>query len=640
MHREKRTTGVDILEYKVLNTPNDPRILFYDFAGHIQSFQRTHSILLRNLLSKSHLSPILFVIVVDVSDTIPVHDRLAQLRYWVEFIVDCQPLIVTGVIEVIVIGSHIDEVSDISQYEVIKESLSKAILPFEKDTFKLIEYPFLLDCRDSSADELLRVRGILLRSVKQLKDHAELDNRCHLVFSYLYEHFPDKPVSFKQLSRSFRKRKPTEFSTNESIIPLMANKLISLLENLQSRQHIFLIGHTENTAAEKSNFWVLTAKAQKSIFNHVHGLLFANEKDFENHIDIESNVGVLTSTELKKAFPDLDYEMLQEILEYSELCKKIRDERVLQLIEHGMITSEESMDSSDNQNVQTMPELKPNELQMRSEYDMVEYFFFPGLVKETRKYVLQEEKYTYSSGWSLECINGFFKSQFLEVILLRLIFQFATCIEFDKKLYRDCHIWNNGVAWNKPGVEVYVEMTNQNQNVIIIVQCLKGAELTAVELRSAVVQEVYSVKAKYAARIKTNEFIICNPKFNEDGLFVEPVLKVDMKNLALAIKDGSRYVGDTLLCQHHINDLLCFEPYTGVSSDLMATMFDSCKASETILEKTSHSIATSLKKADACSHHIEFIMELLGAEEPMDYHNLRDKLDKYSIFRGRNPKVS
>lgn len=72
----------------------------------------------------------------------------------------------------------------------------------------------------------------------------------------------------------------------------------------------------------------------------------------------------------------------------------------------------------------------------------------------------------------------------------------------------------------------------------------------------------------------------------------------------------------------------------------MATMFDSCKASETILEKTSHSIATSLKKADACSHHIEFIMELLGAEEPMDYHNLRDKLDKYSIFRGRNPKVS
>ena len=106
--------------------------------------------------------------------------------------------------------------------------------PFENDTLKLIENPFLLDCCESSASELLRVRGILLRSVNQLKEHAELDNRCHLVFSYLYEHFPDKPVHFKELYQSFRKRKPTGFSINENVIPLMANKLISLLENMQS----------------------------------------------------------------------------------------------------------------------------------------------------------------------------------------------------------------------------------------------------------------------------------------------------------------------------------------------------------------------------------------------------------------------
>ena len=72
--------------------------------------------------------------------------------------------------------------------------------------------------------------------------------------------------------------------------------------------------------------------------------------------------------------------MLQNFLEYLELCKKICDKRVLQLIDHGMIVSEQSMDSSDDQNIQTMPELKPNELQIRNEYDMVEYFFFPGLV--------------------------------------------------------------------------------------------------------------------------------------------------------------------------------------------------------------------------------------------------------------------
>ena len=631
VHRENRTMGVDILEYKVLrDEPNDPRILFYDFAGHIQSFQRTHSILLQNLLSRSHLSPILFIIVVDVSDKI---HRLSQVRYWTDFIIGCQPLITTGVIEVILIGSHIDEVRDkhADKQKSIKESLSRAIQPFESDTFKLIENPFLLDCRDSSANELLLVRGILLRSVKLLKEHAELDNRCHLVFSYLYEHFPDKPVTFQQLRQSFRKRKPTEFSTNESIIPLMANKLISLLENLQSRQHIFLIGHTENTAIEKSNFWILTSKAQKSIFNHVHGLLFANEDDVENHVSIESNVGVLSSTELKKAFPDLDYEMLQELLEYSELCKKIKDKRVLQLIEHGI---EESMDTSEHQ--QTV-------LASDSECDDVEYFFFPGLVKETKQYVLiQDKNYSYSSGWCLECIKGnFFKAIFLEVLLLRLTFQFATRSEVDKKLHRHCNIWNCGVAWSKAGVEMYVEMRKQNQNMIVIVQCLEGAELTAVELRSAVIQEVYNVKAKYAARTKTDEFVICNPKFNGDGLLVEPIHKVPMKNLALAIKNGSPYVGDTLHHQHHINkDVLCFEPYTGVSHDLMMTLFDSSKANENVSEEIFRNITTLLKNAGACPEHIEHIMQLLRANESIDYHNLRDLFNKSSILCGRNYKVS
>ena len=638
VHREKRTTGVDILEYKVLSDVlNNPRILFYDFAGHIQSFQKTHSILLQSLLSRSHLSPILFIIVVDVSDKTQVSDRLSQLRYWAKFIIDCQPMIATGVIEVILIGSHIDEVHDIhaGKQKSIKESLSRAIQLFENDTFKLIENPFLLDCRDSSTSELLRVRGILLRSVKLLKEHAELDNRCHLVFSYLYGHFPDKPVTFQQLRQSFRKRKPTEFSTNESIIPLMANKLISLLENLQSRQHIFLIGYTENTAIEKSNFWILTAKAEKLIFNHVHGLLFANEGDFENHIDIESNVGVLSSTELKKAFPDLDYEMLQELLEYSELCRKINDKQVLQLIERG---TEESMDTSDHQNTNQQTVLASD-----SECDKVEYFFFPGLVKETKKYVLiQDKNYSYSSGWSLECIKGdCFTAIFLEVLLLRLTFQFATSSEFGKILHRHCIIWNSGVAWSKAGVEMCIEMRNQNQNVIIIIQCLEGAELTAVELRSAVIQEVYNVKAKYAARTKTDEFVICNPKFNGNGLLIEPIHKVPVKNLALAIKNGSPYVGDTLHHQHHINkDVLCFEPYTGVSHDLMTTLFTSSKASEKVSEETFRNIATLLKNAGAHPEHIEHNMQLLRANESIDYHNLRDLFDKYSIFCGRNYKVS
>ena len=296
------------------------------------------------------------------------------------------------------------------------------------------------------------------------------------------------------------------------------------------------------------------------------------------------------------------------------------------------------MDTSDpqNNNQQTV-------LASDSECDKVEYFFFPGLVKETKKYVLvQDKNYSYSSGWSLECIKGdLFKAIFLEVLLLRLIFRFATSSDVDKKLHRHCVIWNRGVAWSKAGVEMCVEMRNQNQNVIVIVQCLEGAELTAVELRSAIIQEVYSVKAKYAARTKTDEFVVCNPKFNGNGLLVEPIHKVHMKDFALAIKNGSPYVGDTLHHQYHINkDILCFEPYMGVSHSLIATLFDSSKACEKVSEETFCNIATSLKKAGAHPEHIEHVMQLLRANESIDYHNLRDLFDKYSIFRGRNYKVS
>ena len=188
---------------------------------------------------------------------------------------------------------------------------------------------------------------------------------------------------------------------------------------------------------------------------------------------------------------------------------------------------------------------------------------------------------------------------------------------------------------------MYVEVTNQNQKVIVVVRCREGAELTAVELRSAVVQEVYSVKAKYSARTKANEFVICNPMFDGDGLFVEPVRKVAMKNLALAIKKASPYVGDTLHYQYHINkDLLYFEPYSVVSSDLLATLFDSSKASETVPEEMLRKIATSLKNAGTHLQHIEHIMQLLEVSEPIAYHNLRDQFDKYSLFCGRNLKVS
>ena len=187
---------------------------------------------------------------------------------------------------------------------------------------------------------------------------------------------------------------------------------MDILEGMHYRQHILLIGH----GPESSDFWILTARARSLMFKNIHGVLFARE-DFKSRIEIESNVGVLSSVVLKKSFPDVDYEMLQQFLVYSEFCKRIDDEETLMLIEIGTSNpneQEEEMDQSSNhsQGLHTKEgsdeALKPDQLTATDGDDQitnVDYFFFPGLVKETRKRLhiwKYSENYSYTSGWCLK----------------------------------------------------------------------------------------------------------------------------------------------------------------------------------------------------------------------------------------------
>ena len=195
------------------------------------------------------------------------------------------------------------------------------------------------------------------------------------------------------------------------------------------------------------------------MFKNIHGVLFARE-DFESHIEIESNVGVLSSVVLKNSFPDVNYEMLQQLMVYSEFCKRIDDEETLMLIENGTSNpneEEEEMDQSSNhsQGLHTKLTATDGDDQIIN----ADYFFFPGLVKETKERLhiwKNSENYSYKSGWCLECNKDtFLNSLFLQVLLLRLMFQFATTSKPDSKLHRECKIWKNGLFWSMQGCLLY-----------------------------------------------------------------------------------------------------------------------------------------------------------------------------------------
>ena len=105
----ERTVGVDRLEYK-FPFEDDVRLLFYDYAGQ-QEFHSTNFVHLQNLMSNSQSSetlPLLFLIVVDINK----HDYLEQLTYWTDCIENCKSLCVTGVPDIVIIGSHADKVDN------------------------------------------------------------------------------------------------------------------------------------------------------------------------------------------------------------------------------------------------------------------------------------------------------------------------------------------------------------------------------------------------------------------------------------------------------------------------------------------------------------------------------------------------
>ena len=626
-----RTAGIEISEYKVLET-DDVRILFYDFAGHPE-FESTHSILLQNLLSSSEPHAFLFLLLVDITR----HDKLTQLTYWARFIQNCESSFAIGTSEMIVIGSHVDEFSEEEiMHKPIKDSINKTL---KSVCLESIENPILLDCRQPKLFELQKVQMLLMRSTKKVKEHANLDFQSHLIFAFLYEHFPNEPVKFSVLQKSFKEKKLTGVEISE--LSFTRRTIIDSLKDMHYRQHILLIGL--QPSSPEADFWILTAKARSLMFKKVNGILFASENNFDRNIKIRSNVGVLPSSVLKEEFPDIEDDLLQQFLEYSELCKKITDTKVLNLLEDKVIEadSEEEMEyeySSDQmESLNVTQATRGNSNDQPNKY--VEYFFFPGLVKGTRDLGIwkSNEGYSYAAGWSLQCTeSSFFNALFLQVLLLRLIFQFAVS---ETKLHRKCIIWKNGVFWSTDEVEMLVEVVNQNQAVNVLVRCFKESELDAVRLRSTVLKEVFKVKEKHCPKTKVLEYITCDPHFNDNGSLSVSVRKVAMTEIISAIIKGSPHAQDTLLQYCVINkSLLCFEPYVGIGDELLTVLFNIDKANETVPEDFVSRIADLQKAASAQVHHADFIMQQVN--KPITYQGLRVLFDKYSIFHGRNPKVS
>jgi ankyrin repeat protein len=631
------------------------KVIFHDFAGQPE-YESSHSALLFDILSSStdaERLPVLFFLLIDVTDS----KMIKHLQYWLSFIQNC-PLTITQA-HVVVVGSHIDCVSSSDAPLKAKRIKAEIEAHVKCNSMKiyLIDTPTMVDCRNLDGSKSQQLISLFKKSKEELEKCTEIDHRCCALYAFLLQTFRESPVKLSDIVSTLKNQR----TYNGIELPSTEGILLRLLETLHSRRYILLF---KQGLQDPSEYWIMTARAQKALYTEVTGVLFAPESvTVEKRITIESNVGIVPSAALIETFERVNFELLQQFLIYNEFCQKVEDRTTLRLIEGGLNSESTESPSADRSNEGEL------ETQSKSTTNPLSYLFIPGLVKAEKPENIMKGSnlYGYTSGWCLECPKGcYFTIQFLQVLLLRCTFSFAVKHQQGTFLHRKCVIWKNGIFWGTPdGVEVLVEIVEQNTIVIVLVRCLKNHEMSAVKLRADVIHEIHAVEAKCCPQLGVEEYMI-NPsslvRFEESQLL--PMLyqdKISVTEIANCISNGHLCVQDVNFRPLHINNnLLHFEPYAviGKNPKLLDCLFDPDHASKEVSKEIIYEYADLAHNAGATPHQIGCIMSIsrsdieeiqtserekifrLFCSSITSYSSLRELFDSYSIFQGRNPLVS
>ena len=618
---EEKTAG--IVEYKHCSDQFG-QVLFHDFAGQHQYYS-SHSAILENALTSSSSAPI-FMLLSKLTD----HNLKQHVHYWLKFIENhCHRALTASKPHVILIGSYLDMISQ-SESECM---LKKALEDVNPSVFHCFG-PISMDCRKPGSEEVKKLRILLESSCSSLRKSVALDCRCHVLFTFLLKQFSGTSViTMNDLQRQIRKKRDTP-------LPFVTDQLLNLLSVLNEGGHILLLqGHAEEC-------WIVLD--QNLLLQKVHGTLFSPDQC------VVANTGVIPSSDLEGVLPEeLDLQMVKEFLLHTESCQVIEDPEILSLIT-GQTPAAGGTSSAT---------------------EMEKYYFFPALVRVEKPVDVWKNDAgasSYSCGWCLQCKpDDYLTNRFLHVLLLRLIFQYAVPtaqMSDSTRLDRQCCTWKSGVDWcSRMGVEVLVEVIEQNRVVLVLVRCIEGQEMECIKLRSAVVRKVLDAKEEFCPRVNVQEsFIHPSELVNYPHLDMDEINKINIYEIAEAIKGGVPCALDQHNKMFPIERLLYFEPYAGIGKGLLSKLYlqSNHKVTRDFLHEVSERCPTKYHKfavvldvppsdirafmdEPSCKNNPAFLLLHVfdqswrgSRAEKGTYQELREKFDKYSIFCGRNPLVS
>ena len=604
-------------------------VIFYDCAGQ-QEYYTSHAALIKNSISTS--AP-LFIIVVNLCDS--EEDIKKKLAYWISLLENqC-----TVKPHVIIVGSHKDVVRSKGEDPVAKVNMEFLQRVCVSSGFVLSMF-ISIDCRQSNSYDMIRLAEGMKNSCDALREELVVTHRLHNLFMYLLEEFKDTPaVTFNEVLQSASSSTFKKFRLSAHNPDYLHTSCVSLNDSGQ----IIYLRHDDI-----SKRWIILD--QSTILKEVNGVLFA-PAGFKQHCDLATGTtGMMLLSRLVAHFPHHNPDMLVELLSYLEFCREILDHKVLQLVNQEVSSQSEIEDPSSER-----------------------YLFFPGLISTDTPSRVWEAKSHFSrfSGWMLQCCEAdrLLTSQFLQVLLLHLAFSCALAPDDPGRedhpvLKRKCSIWKSGIYWGThDGVEALVEIRDlpQHKQVVVMLRCVSDHEADCALLRSTIIKTVLEVKKKLCCKVPTEEFFLQPSQVRDYPLMIpdrQDLLSI--REVSRAVLKGGSCVVDSTGRSVVLNDVLLVEPYAHLREDILQKLFSG--ETETIPDRFIYSIAECiLHKKDLFTDilkpslaHLdektrqappgrceEFVCVLQCWRGDIGtYQSLRETLDQFSVFAGRNPLVS
>ena len=610
---KERTAGI---ECQTVHSSRIGHLSIYDLAGH-REFHNAHDTIIRN--STSGLSLGLFLFVVNLGALLV--DLKGIISYWLSFI-QSQVSGESGVQEakpyLLAIGSHADTVKSKSELEE-KESLVQ-IFCRNAENLNFVDY-VRVDCRYSESPSLNQLRTLILTTHDKLQATIpKVSFLSHCFHVYLVSECRDKPgLQLKDLMTAIR-----QGFSSEKVLPRTIQTLGEACSNLNKRG-VMLYIQTQTI----ENSWIIIDKDM--LLREVNGSVFA-PAGFTEYKSL-TQTGIVPLSKIESCFPQFDSQLILDFLVHMEFCRQVTAEDGLELV-----------------------------TQIHPEYSQEPHFLFPGLTPQDPPPDIWQPNplisYSdYSSCLTLQCLehHHYLTPRFQQVLLLRLAFTQAFPVESHKvdttspALQQACSIWRKGIKWTtRSSVDALVEMTDRT--VVVLLRCGQGKEMQLVKLRSQVMVEIQSVKKEFCSHAVVVEEFIPNPQYlvNTKSLSVS----VDQISHAIAChEDSVMLTKDT---PFPISKLLYFEPYQFCNQQALVDLYSqkhvSCEVTSSFIESISCEITcvddfcTALNvpfpkvAAGGSSNYVKAVRMFQGWQTGSEgtYQYLRQQMDKYSIFSGRN----